>query len=540
MENLQSKRIYFDAEDRPPPSYWHSETQMQPSDDNNLKISHENENFSSLSSSKQIKTKIDPKEWLKAPEFVPRSKQTLDESFHPDGMIFANNLPINNSTNGIILPNHILRQQLQAHVLVATAAGMPFSPVRTILDLPQPIISAQNMVPFAIGQSAPYFIRTVIATPSQQPQPPPQPQLQPSPPSLSSGATRIRFPIPSFNQTALALRALTMIGIKSYNINNSGIGPPIPAVILKKKRRKRHRRLKVNLSSATEQVNGGSFCNGLEVPGGESTQTQLQATSSEPDLNKKSLSEQPSTEDASNSEMHPLGGSCPDLSNSQLLLWDNYLFDTIMNETNNMINEENANALTVDPMQQSEYEIASRPVLAAMDSALHADGIYSKNVRQLDRFLQGDGSNIEDSLSEDGLVERLRDRFENQFLDSPASTTRSLKAEFEELSFRPTISKYGYPQADFSSFQIATFNPQHNTTTSSILKSKKIDRHIEEDYFERGHIRLNAFTGNDDLALSDSELPQLSRLQQLQWAIQQNTKYYTDLATPKNMCCNIM
>ncbi|EJW73500.1 hypothetical protein WUBG_15594, partial [Wuchereria bancrofti] len=61
MENLQSKRIYFDAEDRPPPSYWHSETQMQPSDDNNLKISHENENFSSLSSSKQIKTKIDPK-----------------------------------------------------------------------------------------------------------------------------------------------------------------------------------------------------------------------------------------------------------------------------------------------------------------------------------------------------------------------------------------------------------------------------------------------------------------------------------------------
>lgn len=47
---------------------------------------------------------------------------------------------------------------------------------------------------------------------------------------------------------------------------------------------------------------------------------------------------------------------------------------------------------------------------------------------------------MEDSLSEDGLVERLRDGFENRFLDSPASTTKSLKAEFEELSFRPTIS----------------------------------------------------------------------------------------------------
>uniref|UniRef100_A0A0R3S6H9 Uncharacterized protein n=1 Tax=Elaeophora elaphi TaxID=1147741 RepID=A0A0R3S6H9_9BILA len=175
-----------------------------------------------------------------------------------------------------------------------------------------------------------------------------------------------------------------------------------------------------------------------------------------------------------------------------------------------------------------------------MDSALHADGIYSKKVRQLDRLLQGGGSNTEDSLSEDGLVERLRDGFENQFLDSPASTTRSLKAEFEELSFRPTISQYGYPQADFSCRQIATFNPQYNTTTSSILKSKKIDRHVEEDYFEGGHVRLNAFSDSDDLALSDSELPQLSRFQQLQWAIQQNTKYYTDLATPRNMCCSIM
>ncbi|KAK6111502.1 hypothetical protein QQG55_43900 [Brugia pahangi] len=536
MENLQSKRIYFDAEDRPPPSYWHGETQIQPSDDDNFKISHENENFFPLSSSKQIKTKIDPKEWLKAPEFVPRSKQILDESFHHDEMIFANNLPINNSINGIILPNHILRQQPQAHVLAATATRMPFSPVRTILDLPQPIISAQNMVPFAIDQSTPpYCMPTVTATPPQQPQPLPTP--------LPYGAAMIRFPIPSFNQTALALRDALSLVSPGYSANithiNSGIGLPIPAVILKKKRRKRHRRLKANLSSATERVNGNSFCNGLEAFSDESTQTQLQATSSEPNLNKNSLSEQPSTEDASNSETHPLGGSCPDLSNSQLLLWDNYLFDTIMNETSDIINEENANALTVDPMQQSEYEIASRPVLAAMDSALHADGIYSKSVRQLDRFLQGDGSNIDDSLSEDGLVERLRDRFENQFLDSPASTTRSLKAEFEELSFRPTISKYGYPQADFSSLQIATFNPQYNTTTSTILKSEEIDRHIE-DYFERGHIRLNAFIGSDDLTLSDSELPQLSRFQQLQWAIQQNTKYYTNLATPKNMCCNIM
>ncbi|VDM94223.1 unnamed protein product, partial [Onchocerca ochengi] len=136
MENLQSKRIYFDAEDRPPPSYWHGDMQMHISNDNNFRIPHENGN---LSSSKQIKTAIDPEEWLKAPEFVPRSRQILDESFRSDGMIFANNLPVNNSINGIILPNNILRQQAQAHIVT----GIPFSPVRTVLDLPQPILSAQ-------------------------------------------------------------------------------------------------------------------------------------------------------------------------------------------------------------------------------------------------------------------------------------------------------------------------------------------------------------------------------------------------------------
>lgn len=42
-----------------------------------------------------------------------------------------------------------------------------------------------------------------------------------------------------------------------------------------------------------------------------------------------SLSEQPSVE-ASNSEVHGFGGSCPDLSDSQLMLWDNYLVSLLI------------------------------------------------------------------------------------------------------------------------------------------------------------------------------------------------------------------
>ncbi|VDM95341.1 unnamed protein product [Thelazia callipaeda] len=250
------------------------------------------------------------------------------------------------------------------------------------------------------------------------------------------------------------------------------------------------------------------------------------------------LLEQPSTE-TPNSEINPFGGSCPDLSGSQLMLWDDYLFEPITNE-HNIINDNRMKEVGNTTMQRSEYEVASRPVLAAMDSALHADGICSKQIRQLDRLLQGSESNTEDSLSEDGLVERLRDGFENRFLDSPASTTRSLKAEFDELSFRPTISQYGYPQANFCGVQIATFNPHYNTTSSSILKPKKVNQN-EEDCYEGVHIRLNSLDNDDDKhTSSDSELPTLSRFQQLHWAIQQNTKYYTRLATPQNTCCNIM
>lgn len=47
---------------------------------------------------------------------------------------------------------------------------------------------------------------------------------------------------------------------------------------------------------------------------------------------------------------------------------------------------------------------------------------------------------MDESLSEDHLVKKLQHFEDNRFIDSPASTTRSLKAEIEELTFRPTIS----------------------------------------------------------------------------------------------------
>lgn len=88
-------------------------------------------------------------DWLKAPEFVPRSRQFLDKSYHPDRMVGANNLSVNTVT-GIVLSsnNNIFKQQAPNHVVAVNAAvatcGIPFSPVRTVLDLPQPMLPEQS------------------------------------------------------------------------------------------------------------------------------------------------------------------------------------------------------------------------------------------------------------------------------------------------------------------------------------------------------------------------------------------------------------
>ncbi|VDM95342.1 unnamed protein product [Thelazia callipaeda] len=205
MENLQSKRIYFDVEDRPPPAYWSTETQSPISDTRN----NENE-----SSKQQIKTKIDPKEWLKAPEFVPRSKQLFNESYFYNQKTMGNQFPASNPVNQVILPNTMTRQQIpipthaqaQAAALAATIPTQ-FSPAHTVIDLPQPVMPPQTIVPLSIGQPPPYFMSNTGTGPPQAPAPAPAP----APPPLHV-PPMIPFPIPAINQTALALReALDMV-----------------------------------------------------------------------------------------------------------------------------------------------------------------------------------------------------------------------------------------------------------------------------------------------------------------------------------------
>ncbi|KHN84100.1 hypothetical protein Tcan_16922 [Toxocara canis] len=518
MESIGLQRVYFDAEDRPPPSYWTKETLSKA----NRQHSDSTQSAGDTPSSTTVPkiSKIDPQEWLKAPEFVPRSRQTLADSFRSDGVPFDTNSGASYVPDGLVMPTSGFTN--------ITEPSATFSSLPTIIDMPQPVFPPHGTIGFPL----------------------PQPTRYPLPRSVGL----VRFPMPRIAPAPFLIRPPLGLVPPGYSANitqiNAGIGPPIPALVLKKKRRKRHRRLKeftynqpeqkASPSSAHPADPNGYLSEGDDGSTRESTQLRLQLASSEPDLTKSATYKQAS-EEAGHVEESLLRGSCPDLSDSQLQLWDNLLYNAVVDEQQRLDNEASSslrNRCTSrsDGRTQVEYEIASRAVLSAMDSALHVDGICSKEIRRLDKQLQGKG--MEDSLCEEQLVDRLRGNDENRFVDSPASTTKSLKAEIEELSFRPTISQYGYPQNNPMRVHMATFNPEYNTTSSSII-DRKAEGYVE-DCFEGMHIRVNAFDEGDELALSDSELPQPSRFQQIQWALQRGKQQYARLVPPERVCCTLM
>uniref|UniRef100_A0A915BB95 Uncharacterized protein n=1 Tax=Parascaris univalens TaxID=6257 RepID=A0A915BB95_PARUN len=475
MESLGLQRVCFDAEDRPPPSYWNKETLSDINRQQN--DSSRSQGATSCTTTLPKVSKIDPQEWLKAPEFVPRSRKALAESFQND------NVPFDSSATANYLPDTpIMPTNGFTNITEPTA---PYSSIPTIIDMPQPVFPPHGAAGFPMAQPARYPL--------------------PRPVGL------MRFPVPRIAPTPFLIRPPLGLVPPGYSANitqiNAGIGPPIPALVLKKKRRKRHRRLKEFANNQTENKASSSSTHpadpngyasdGDEISTRESTQIRQQVAASEPDLSKGTTYQQPTEEESGNVEGNLLRGSCPDLSDSQLQLWDNLLFNAVVDEQQRLDSEassslrDRSNSRS-DGRTHMEYEVASRAVLSAMDSALHADGICSKEIRRLDKQLQGRG--MEDSFCEDHLIQRLRDNDENRFVDSPASTTKSLKAEIEELSFRPTISQYGYPQANPMRVHMATFNPEYNTTTSSIVDRK--DGYVE-DCFEGMHIRVNTFDEGD-------------------------------------------
>ncbi|KAJ1350675.1 hypothetical protein KIN20_006532 [Parelaphostrongylus tenuis] len=315
------------------------------------------------------------------------------------------------------------------------------------------------------------------------------------------------------------------------NINQGG-GPPIPAIVLRKKRRKRNKQTQSLVMNSSES---SSPSHPLD-PNGYGSDRNGGTTTPNP----SPIKEDEETADVSK---QLLSGSCPDLSDEQLEIWDDYLYAATVNSKENkqktssppkspepMVSPKSQKSSRNDLGELSVYDVIPRSLRDVAEQQL--DGFSNPEIRRLDREINGN------HMSSSMVMKQLAER---RYHDSDGSTQRSLAAEMEELTFRPAISKYGYPQIDAERVQLATFH--HNTVRSQMatrrFTSDSESDQCEEDCFEGMNITVNTFDTCDDLTLSDIEKAP-SRFEQIHQTLKQNTLRYAELRPPQRVCCTIM
>nr|CDJ85892.1 Protein T04B2.3, isoform b [Haemonchus contortus] len=433
MGTLEKKKIFFEEADRPPPSYYDGSLEKMPL----RKLPFQTP---------------DPEKWLKAPEFVPRTKM-LAEAFAPP------------------------------------------------LDCVAP--------PFAIPPThAPPYVAA-----------PPFPPMVPMPPA-ATGPIAPRMPVIPNGYT-----------VNITNLNQ-GVGPPIPAIVLRKKRRKRNKNTQSLVMNSSESP---SSSHPLDPNGYASDRNGATTPDDAP------IVEDDESSGADGKQL--LSGSCPDLSEEQLEMWDNYLYAAAVDSKEKKERSTPPSSPKQDVNEASDsteaikglfpvYDVLPRSLRDVAEQQL--DGFSNPEIRRLDREINGN------NMSSSMVIKRLS---EQRFVDSDCSTQRSLAAEMKELTFRPEISRYGYPKIDAPRVQLATFHPNSSVRTQianrCIISDSESDP-CEEDCFEGMNITVNAFDVCDDLTLSDIEKAP-TRFEQIHQALKQNTQRYTaDLRPPERVCCVLM
>ncbi|CAI4227794.1 unnamed protein product [Auanema sp. JU1783] len=436
---MENKKIYFEEADRPPASYYDNDI----SDDIPLK-------------KVPFKT-IDPEEWLKAPEFIPRSR--LNEAFDLPPQFSSTNALTTDDCHGYsnVLAHFPANQMAFPPALQSIASSAVVLPSM----VPNPITStASNMS----GQNLPTFTAHPSATLTGIPQ------------GYSANLTSIQ----------------------------AGFGTPIPAIVLRKKRRKRNRHTNSVLSSLNSHETEMTEVEKDVQPDSANVPTQI-------------------IEEQSHEKL--IGGSCPDLSEDQLQMWDDYLYNTAVGSI-----DYEAAVSNSDKKNNNDIMISS--------AEQHVQGITSSEIRSLDKKL------TENPMTTSTVMRKLNERKTT----SDAKTEKTLASELnavnhgDTLQFRPQLTKYGYPQIDSSNVQMATFHPD-GVRTEIVRKYSSDDDRFEEDCFEGMNITVNAFDACEDLTLSDVENSSgQSRFNQIQKALKRNSlrSYDVGLKPPERVCCSLM
>ncbi|VDM56107.1 unnamed protein product [Angiostrongylus costaricensis] len=453
--NSNKRKIFFEEADRPPPSYYDGSLEKMPL--------------------KKVPFQTpDPESWLKAPEFVPRRK-ILEEAF---------------ST----LPE--CRQDR------SSLTEVPFIPIGHI--------PAQASMEKYIGAAGPLIPRP----------PPPAPYVAPPFPAMLAmpPATASSHPMPvipngyTVNITNIN-HDLQTFGV-GREINLSFFIVEFPRNVTKKVKEEGQNKTyicKPESSSPLHPLDPNGY--GSDRNGGTTTPNPSPIKEAEETVVKlqmRKVADQKMSALQAEVSKQLLSGSCPNLNDEQLEIWDNYLY-----------------AATVDSKEDKEK--TSPPPKSPKPPASPKSPKSPKNDPA-----EISGNHMTSSM----VMKRLA---EQRFHDSDGSTQRSLAAEMQELTFRPEISKYGYPQIDAKRVQLATFhqNTVRTQMATRCFTSDSESDQCEEDCFEGMNITVNTFDTCDDLTLSDIEKAP-TRFEQIHQALKQNTLRYAELRPPQRVCCSIM
>ncbi|KAL6740475.1 hypothetical protein Aduo_013826 [Ancylostoma duodenale] len=266
----------------------------------------------------------DPEKWLKAPEFVPRKKMLADAFAPPPDL----------------------------HQDISSLTEVPFVPIG---HLPQPPHLAKCVAgPFIPAAPAP-FVHPA----------PPFPPMVPMPPAAAAGPPAMPV-IPN-----------------GYTVNitnlNQGVGPPIPAIVLRKKRRKRNKNTQSLVMNSSESPTSS---HPLDPNGYGSDRNGASTPDDAPIMEDE---ESPATTDAK----QLLSGSCPDLTEEQLEIWDNYLYAAAVDsKEKNNVPPSPSKSPKQDSMEASAYDVLPRSLRDVAEQQL--DGFSNPEIRRLDREINGD------------------------------------------------------------------------------------------------------------------------------------------------------
>jgi hypothetical protein len=566
-ENV-AQRIRFDTEYRLPPEYWNRLRQQPKMEDEEQHSATQN----SGNKSKVNFKKIDPNEWAKAPEFIPRHQQSLATSFGYSNPL--SNIPFNNN-NGIIYGSSTTNNDNFNPNLMTTSftasMGNPFpqsqSSETSFVTMPPPTMP-KNGVPFNFQ---PIF--------NQAPPPPPS-QFQPF---------QACVPLPPSGRFGNFVP-------KGYSANiasiNSGIGPPIAAIVLKKKRKRRSRRVMNDFSPPSSGRDGSCGGYGQQHPNDPNNfydslndvkrhhqqqqqhqehweqkydkegsiqkqknifiRGQIRSMSSEPDLTSMTNSDNGSRQ--INGRLTSVD-SCPELSEDQLKIWDDILYNAVVkdsvqqNSTKKMRKELSATKISSrsETPEILEKPKSESPVMRTSIYELCPASIYDEDnnaefvdENEREKFLE-EMSNSRSAVFDPNFAVELNKPKQNdrpKTIEDSFNLIQQSSNELEDLKFKPLPRDKMHVSA---SQYMTYFNPKNNGVKNEVYNPDyDLDPQIEEDFFEGMRIRVNAFEDCEDLTLSESECPQPSRFQQLQWALQRQRERYVQVAPPDRACCTLM